>query len=785
MSIQGKAVKKPILPAVFVVSIAWWTGFTIYEATRAPGWFFSNVGVFIGHALEMMLMIAFGIIAGAGVALFTAYVRRQDMNKALVGDSIRNLTTTMGAIPIVVAEPLRAPSVPIFSLHGEAGAKIDKWLLAMTKTAPAHAKLAETLFKIFNHAPLLPATHIPGGHGGKTLIQHSILVTQVMLEMASSWTYEGLKNKKGDVVLGLRNPVYKFNPNDPILGIIALGHDLGKMECYVKDKDGKVVGSRHAHDIVSAQMIARLPEFWAIPREDRDAITLSIAHYHHPQDLPLHEDGRAVDDRTIAAMELLIKADKAAGKIETGSTSVSANAGADGADADDAPAMSLVEDDVLYNAFIDILHEPGRINGKDSSFRVGQKHGGILYLAESSIRVALIKKLGMSNAPQLGDGRSALTVQLMELLSDRKMLMQDFAGRTYSFKRAMWRVAFFNSRSGKHLADWPAVLVVNPGVNMPQISSMKDHLSRVEITRPVWGESSAMGRASAPVEDSEPAIDGEDGAVMSEESSVPDEARLPSLPSLSLDDDESDAMEFGAPAAGGGDLLDDLLGGDAPAQESPKLVAGGDLTDDLLGDDVWGNEEHARTASEPAASVSDAPAAQYGGDEEEAPSIPEEEVPDIPAAEGGGSAPAESGDASVDDFNRLAKKLGGKSPMKGLEQRHLDKLGDKLQSGVDAALADLESKGSGSGRQYSHAMLRVEVEKLKELLKSGSLPLYSTGKGDLLALDELVVARARFDWDSAVTEAEAGKSDVFSVIRSGDRVFLRFATFQTEIPSKQ
>lgn len=754
MSIQGRAVKRAALPAVFIVVTAWWAALTIYEAALYPAWFFANLGVLFNHAWKTMLMIAYGGIAGVGIALYVSHLKRRDVEQGLKGESFRDLTTTMGAIPISAIEPARGAAIPVLSQYGEPGEKVGAWLRAMGRISPSHAKLMEALLRVFNHDPLLPATHVPGGHGGKSLLQHSLLVTQAMLEMAPSWSYEGQKNKKGDVVIGLRNPAYVFNSSDPILGIVALAHDLGKIECYIKDKAGKVVDSRHAHDVVSGRMIARMPEFWLLSKEDRDAIILAISHYHHPQDLPMHEDGRVIDDRTIAVLELLIKADKAAGKIESG-TLYENTMGQEGeAGAGENVSPKLIDDEALYKAFIEIIHESGRINGKDSSIRVGQKHEGLLYFAETALRVALIRKLGLSNSPSLGDGRSALTVQLMEVLSARGLLVQEFDGKTYSYKRAMFRVAFFNSKTNKHLADWPAVLIVNPGAGLPQISSMKDHLSRVEITRPVWGESSAKGKSAA------------------------------ALPSLALDDadetpaaaPEEDAPTTAPPPADEEEgLLDVFSGFDEPpllvAQPSPPSAD--DDEDDFIG---------ALVGDDPLSAGKDSATIDMWS-EMAPPPEPEPNIwddmapsPDIKEEEGTPPPPEAAADESIEAFNRVAIKLGGAKPLKGLDKGHLERLGDKLQGGVDAALANLEKKASG--KPYSRAMLLVEKEKIRELLKTGAITLYASPKGDLLALDEVVSARGRFGWDEAVSEAESGGQDVFTPVQAGGRVYLKFSDFQ-------
>lgn len=791
MSIQGRAIKKAVLPAVVTTATAWWAAFFIYEMIVYPKWVFGNLGALMAHVTQTWGMILFGAVAGVGAALLLAHKRRQLMHEELAGESLRGLTTSMGKVPIIAAEPSRAPVPPQLAQFGVPGTHASAWMRETMKVSPGHARLMDALLRVLNHDPRLPATHVAGGHGGKTLLEHSLLVVQCMLEMARDWQYEGLKNKKGEVVVGLRNPAYKFNSHDPLLAIVALAHDIGKIECYIKDKQGKVVDTRHAHDVVGARMIARMPEFWGIPKADRDVLTLVVAHYHHPQDLPMHEDGRAIDDRTLAVQELLIKADKAAGKIESGTLYENTMGETQAPAGSPEAAIKVVDGEVLYAAFLEIIHEPGRINGKDSSVRVGQKHAGRVYFAESALRVALIRKLGLSSAPVLGDGRSALTVQLMEMLSERGLLVQEVEGRTYSHKRAMFRVAFFNSKTGKHLADWPAVFIVNPGADLPQISSMADHISRVEITRPVWGETSARGKKGVVPQDEAPVTAPADDETP---------AAVPAQVQAQAEDTEVEVAEAApkvtppvantpAPAGSDDDFISDLMGVDPLADiVEPEACAPKAPPEDPM-EEVQGSPTFAETPAEDrpaqdgheAPGCDDAPAKDEDQNEfafEFASAGAEDEVavPDIPdETEEVSREPAPPAD-DVESFNKVAKKLGSVKPLKGLEQRHIDRLGEKLQSGMEAALESLEKKASG--RPYSRALLLVEKEKLRGHLEAGRVTLYASPKGKLLALEEIISVRGRFDWGEAVNQAEAGEHDIFSVIRRGERIFLRFTEFQ-------
>ena len=119
---------------------------------------------------------------------------------------------------------------------------------------------------------------VKGGHGGRSLLEHSLLVAFQMQNLAMKWTYTGLRDRSGKrVSLKLRDDNYKFDPMDPIVLIVGLAHDIGKIEAYLYDDTGEIVGSHHEHDLTGARMIARMPEMWDLPEADRQAMLLAYA----------------------------------------------------------------------------------------------------------------------------------------------------------------------------------------------------------------------------------------------------------------------------------------------------------------------------------------------------------------------------------------------------------------------------------------------------------------------------------------------------------------------------
>lgn len=204
---------------------------------------------------------------------------------------------------------------------------------------PAHAALMLAIARYMNTVPNLPASPVPGGHGGANLIDHSINVVDAMGEVCASWRFEGHKNKDGSFWYQVK-PVngrayHQFDPLDPILPLAAFAHDVGKVDCYTLAPDGTVTektltaflfdGSKLdrdktkkkkiEHDTVGAQILRRMPELWALPPEDVKALLTAVGYYHKIGSLPLSE---WVTDRVRSLVELVAYADQVAGAKENG-----------------------------------------------------------------------------------------------------------------------------------------------------------------------------------------------------------------------------------------------------------------------------------------------------------------------------------------------------------------------------------------------------------------------------------------------------------------------------------
>lgn len=462
-------------PQVFqsaaIVVAFWWSVLGLIGIFK----FKNDLGLALSSSLSVFILCLVGALLGSVAVVAWLILDRQTKKDLLQKDNVRGLMCTIGEVPVNAKEPPRAPVLPVFTGVPNVPENFyPLWIEHYEKTHPQHVALVKAMLQVYELNKDLPATHVKGGHGGRTLLQHSLLVAYQMQTIAMKWTYTGLRSKRGKkVLLKLRDDNYQFNPEDPMVVATGLAHDIGKIEAFIFD--GKeIIGSRHEHDLTGARMLARLPEMWSIPDSDRQAILLAIAHYHHPMELPVAPDLRAVDDRTVALMELLIKADFTASAIERTNKVPS--------ETDYDTEMNALEgaentDELLWESFLELIQESGRINSADVHYNIGTicqvkgQNAMRLVLHEESLRGALMRKMEMDSSPVYGDGRSEVTVRLLRLLDKHGVLVKRFGDWEYGAESALWAVAFHGRKAGKakgkieHITGWQATLILLPTVH--------------------------------------------------------------------------------------------------------------------------------------------------------------------------------------------------------------------------------------------------------------------------------------------------------------------------------
>lgn len=482
-----RSIKNPIVIATCRVVVFWWITLALFDI--------ETYGIEVLAPDELLLRMGFlagGILSGFLYIAFEVHAFRLAQQKGTEKGNRRGLFSSLGPPPLLKLPPVQAKDVPA-KLHYPPDINdrfLDQWFAKFSSTHPSHAALMKALLRVYANDISLPATHIKGGHGGRTLMTHSLLVCGLMLRLAETWGYSGLRGKSGRLVLALRDPGYIFTPDDPMVGIVALAHDIGKIECYIKDAKGTVVDSKYEHDQVGGRMLGRMEEVWSLPDGDRQLLTSVVSFYHRPQELPLANGGLACDDRTIAIMELLIRADATASRLENGQSETEA------AQCEQEPPEQ--EKDSMWGAFCELMMQSGRINGPSASFRLGQKNSSetgtaLVYLHETSLRKALAKQMGVDEGPQLGDRSYMLTRSLLKVLQEHGILYQHHNEASFSDSRALFNVEFHNKK-GEKLSTWPATIIIDPGLILPTLSNLPDFSSIPTISRATFGAHSAKNK---------------------------------------------------------------------------------------------------------------------------------------------------------------------------------------------------------------------------------------------------------------------------------------------------
>lgn len=492
-----------VVRSVFTVFVFWWVVLAIYGLGRDAGeWFLAWPST-----LALMVLSVLGVGLGGAFVWFMIWSEKKAQKSLLEGESVRGLKCTLGELPLIAREPSKSEELPdLTNVPDVPPDFFPSWFSRYEKTHPEHVALMRVFLRVYQHHKALPATHVPGGHGGRSLLHHSLLAAYFMDKLAHSWSYTGLRDRTGKrVVLKLRDQGYQFNPDDPLIALIGIAHDIGKIEAYIFDKNDptSIVGIHHEHDLTGARMIARLPEAWAIPDEDRRAMFLAIAHYHHPMELPLSPDRRAIDDRTIALMELLIKSDFVTSRVEAKGVEPTES---EYEEAGAAAASDVVDGDALWNAFSEIITEHGRINGSDKRFNVATLCTGkgfnrpMLIVKEDSIRSALIKRLHLQSATLLGDGRYQLTIDLLKKLDEKGILVKSHEGSEYSPENALWNVDFMTraavGATPEKKSGWSAVIVLDPKL-FPRIEQMEPYWWFAVIQRGTMGAARSINKKAS------------------------------------------------------------------------------------------------------------------------------------------------------------------------------------------------------------------------------------------------------------------------------------------------
>lgn len=495
----------PVVRSVAVVYLFWYVSLFLFSGFRgvAPWHVISHLGFSLAS-------IVAGIVLGVGLVLITRGLTGSMLEKAIKGGSrFRDAHVMLGGMPLPpTAQRARVASAFWKSLP---------WWPKVQAAYPAHAAAIRAVVEVLHTQASMPASPVPGGHGGRTLLSHSLGVASEMITQAKAWVYEGQKDKRGKVRVPLQGDPHAFSSDDiGLLILTGIAHDIGKLTCYEitgTDAEGRpvVAEMRHDHDAMGARLLRQLPEVMALPYADRTALLLAVGYYHHAYELPL---ASWITDRMRSLTELLIVADNATGQKEGGVIAAPASGQAEKDDFDDGPEpekpveerwveltdeaaeeeqaavsdFSFPGDEEEAEAssqseispkeleeFMRLMRKPSAVNGQVKAKRIAIKAEGRLYVIEEALR------RHMSTAPFIDalaqasgelDPTDAAPAPIMERLlgqlDARGMLIRRFDGSELPAERAIFKAKL--TASGQ-----PTSVILLEARSVPGLESVSDH----------------------------------------------------------------------------------------------------------------------------------------------------------------------------------------------------------------------------------------------------------------------------------------------------------------------
>lgn len=497
--------KNALLRAHLVVTLFWFI--VLFVVLKG-----FNLKLLASSMSYAILVVTGGVVCGVALWVAVDMTRRNGALSRGGEHSLRGAKSTIGALP-VAQEPKR----------GKIGESMltsrFPWWHTYRTHHPAHAEAFRAILAVMASNPKLPASPVPGGHGGATLIEHSFNVVDTLMQMAPKWVYRGHRNKKGEIAFPLLDTTraeFRFVQDDPILPLAAFAHDIGKISCYRMSEDGSVREVRKNHDIEGAKLLRSLPEIMSLSWKDKVALLTACEFYHHLGAIPY---STWIDDRARALIELLIAADIATGQREGG---VVANeyedadlvlpqpektGSADDPGQDDSAPVTQEEisargsdpaDEALHGSALDlaysVLLEPGRVNGANAATRIAWKHGEWLYISDAKLRGAVARKTGDSgyNALPHRGNMHAFTLELMAQLAERGNLLQQLNGRKFSEKRSIYTTR--STVPGKTSVESKFVIVAKTSA-FPGLENAADCKTAPEIVECSWGETAAINKS--------------------------------------------------------------------------------------------------------------------------------------------------------------------------------------------------------------------------------------------------------------------------------------------------
>ena len=310
--------RNPIVRAVIEVTIFWWLALPVFAVLIDNEMFYEVATGLSEFSPALLLHFLAVVVVSVALTMLYQYWQRTTRLKQLVPTSKDFISSTIGS-PLLGKTPYAPVAPPVLpECQGVDYSRIRVWVTQVQSIPSDRNYLAMAQFLLGYYAlhQAEPASYSGESHRNRTLLEHCLLVADRMMASAATFKYQGVKDGNGQVLIEPRDPAFKLNPDDPMIFLVGLAHDIGKVDDYVRDENGKPIGSNGRHSQLGARLLGRQFQYRQLPFVDGHLLVTALQFYHHPHATPVEEDGKAFDDRAMAIMQLLIESDFAAAEYE-------------------------------------------------------------------------------------------------------------------------------------------------------------------------------------------------------------------------------------------------------------------------------------------------------------------------------------------------------------------------------------------------------------------------------------------------------------------------------------
>lgn len=337
-----------MLKSAAVVAAFWWC------AVTAWGWVFlqsqhtsltsvlTSPDINLGTSTQQHLVTLCALVILAWLwMLNSALRRRRALFLSLLPQEKNGLHSSLGSVsnclyhdqvytPCIATRAIHTADFLALPCKTQEYTGIIQWIEEINITHPLHAKALLKCLSLLIKNQNVPAyppitqditqpkspthTRVTLSSPGITLLNHSIRVAMCAKDHVLKYHYKGIEH--GGFCVPATDLTFALSPRDPMVALVALCHDIGKLKSHIDSPLSAVTRIKGAHGVEAARQLAKLDCIQELPAQDQRALYFALTFNDNPALCTLNKKAQIDDDRSAALMMLVFEAHEIALTLE-------------------------------------------------------------------------------------------------------------------------------------------------------------------------------------------------------------------------------------------------------------------------------------------------------------------------------------------------------------------------------------------------------------------------------------------------------------------------------------